>query len=72
MGGTGHVERRKKIRNARKILAAKLEGMDYLGDLGTDERVIPKLILKKQGVVLGSVFNTFSPIGSNGELLWTR
>jgi len=43
MGGTHSAQG--KVGNSNKILI-NVKGMEYLGDVGTDGRIIPKLILK--------------------------
>jgi hypothetical protein len=48
-----------------------LKGRDHLKDLGSGEKIILKLILRKQslGVWIGFIWLM---IGSSGRLMWTQ
>jgi hypothetical protein len=41
----GHAARRGETKNLYGILAGEPEGKNYLGDSGTDERIILRLVL---------------------------
>jgi hypothetical protein len=47
MGRTGHVARMDKIRKVYKSLLGSPKYRDHLENLGTDERIILKWILRK-------------------------
>jgi hypothetical protein len=46
-----------EVRNPYKILVGKIKGINHLGHLGADWRVILKLIIEKPGVSMWSGFN---------------
>jgi hypothetical protein len=56
------------MRTAYKILVRNLKEGDYLEDPGIDRRIIFRLILKKQGVIMWTGFIWFRMGTSSGLL----
>jgi hypothetical protein len=60
-----------EVRNAYKIRVQNLQGKDHLTDLGVDESIQFRLVIRKQGGNVRIGFISFR-IWTNGGFLWTR